>query len=67
MTNNDEQTYAGTDILKMLCYGCQDVIEDLDDAWDDIDEAVIVCTKCKDQALVDYPDSTFVPAKDYIS
>lgn len=61
-------TYPGTDLVKRLCYGCQqpfDTLEQLEEAWVDSDEDAVVCTPCKKRAEQDYPQSHFTRVKEF--
>lgn len=45
-----EQTYPGTNLLKRLCYGCDELIFSLDDMWLDYDSNCAVCGICRSLA-----------------
>lgn len=52
----DGECYPGTEMLKRLCYGCEDPIENLDDGWVDVDDNCVVCTTCRNKSR-DYYDT----------
>jgi hypothetical protein len=48
------ETYPHSDLLVRICYGCDELVDDIEELWVDVDSNCCVCTACRNKSRDSY-------------